>query len=326
MEKQLTISPSPHIHSGDTIGKNMYAVLIALVPAFLVSIYLFGLAALLVTLVSIAACCITELLISKYMLRRRATLGDGSAILTGILLAFNVPSSVPLWILIIGAVVAIGLGKMAFGGIGRNIFNPALVGRVFLLISFPVQMTTWPTIDPLFGSAAVDALSSATPLALAKGMGAGAQVALPSVTDMLFGLHGGSLGEISAIALLLGGIFLIWRKVITWHVPVSILGTAFLFAGIMWLVNPELYPTPWFHLLSGGMMLGAIFMATDYVTSPMSKGGQILYGCIIGFLTIAIRLFGAYPEGMSFAILVMNGFTPLINTYMRPKHFGGKKK
>ncbi|MDY6122534.1 MAG: RnfABCDGE type electron transport complex subunit D [Porphyromonas sp.] len=330
MENKLFISPSPHIHGGDTIGKNMYGVLVALIPAFLVSVYMFGWHSLLITAVSVLACCVVEFVITKYLMKRQSTLLDGSAVLTGVLLAFNVPSNLPIWILVLGAIVAMGLGKLSFGGIGGNIFNPALVGRVFLLISFPVQMTTWPVPSPLFGTAAVDAATGATPLGLSKAVIVGAPGAsidsLPSTWDTLIGMHGGSLGEVAAIALILGGIYMMVRRIITWHIPVSVLATAFIFGGIMWLVDPAVYPTPLFHLLTGGMLLGAIFMATDYVTSPMSKRGQILYGCLIGFLTVAIRLFGAYPEGMSFAILIMNGFTPLINTYMKPKRFGGNKK
>ncbi|MFC4666550.1 RnfABCDGE type electron transport complex subunit D [Falsiporphyromonas endometrii] len=329
MENKLFISPSPHIHGGDSIGKNMYGVLIALIPAFLVSIWMFGWQSILLTAISVLSCCIVEFVISKYLLKRpKNTICDGSAILTGVLLAFNVPSNLPIWILVIGAIVAMGLGKMSFGGLGRNIFNPALVGRVFLLISFPVQMTTWPTPLPLLSE--TDATTGATPLGIAKGVINGTPGAsidqLPQALDTFIGMHAGSLGEVAAAALILGGLYMIWKKIITWHIPVSILATAFIFSGIMWLINPDVYMAPWYQIISGGMMLGAIFMATDYVTSPMSKKGQIIYGCMIGFLTIAIRLFGAYPEGMSFAILIMNGFTPLINTYIKPKRFGGAKK
>ena len=215
---------------------------------------------------------------------------------------------------------------MSFGGLGGNIFNPALVGRVFLLIAYPAQMTLWPKAGQYFSY--TDAVTSATPLGIAKGIQAGTPGMswdqIPATSDLLFGIHGGSLGEVSALALLLGLGFLLYRRVITWHIPVSILTTAFVFGGIMHLVNPALYPAPLFQLLTGGMMLGAIFMATDYVTSPMSARGQLLYGALIGLLTILIRLFGSYPEGMSFAILIMNSFTPLINMYIRPKHFGGR--
>ncbi|WP_278625069.1 RnfABCDGE type electron transport complex subunit D [Parabacteroides gordonii] len=319
MENNLIVSPSPHIHGGDSISKNMYGVLIALVPAFLVSLYYFGLGALIVTATSIVACVLFEYLIQKFLMKKEPTVCDGSAILTGVLLAFNLPSNLPIWIILIGALAAIGIGKMSFGGLGNNIFNPALVGRVFLLISFPAQMTTWPEVGQL--TAYTDATTGATVLSL---MNEGALDKLPTLVDMLLGKMGGSLGEVSALALLLGLAFMLWRKIITWQIPVSILLTVFAFTGIMHLVNPVQYASPFVHLLSGGLMLGAIFMATDYVTSPMSKNGMLVYGVGIGILTTVIRLFGSYPEGMSFAILIMNAFTPLINSYIKPKHFGGK--
>ncbi len=319
MENRLIVSPSPHIHGGDSISKNMYGVLIALVPAFLVSLYFFGLGALIVTATSVAACVLFEYLIQKFLMKKEPTICDGSAILTGILLAFNLPSNLPIWIIIIGALAAIGIGKMSFGGLGNNIFNPALVGRVFLLISFPAQMTTWPEVGQM--TAYADATTGATVLSLIK---FGSLDQLPSLVDLLIGKMAGSLGEVSAIALLLGLAFMLWKKIITWHIPVSILATVFVFTGIMHLVNPIQYANPMYHLLSGGLMLGAIFMATDYVTSPMSKNGMLVYGVGIGVLTTVIRLFGAYPEGMSFAILIMNALTPLINNYIKPKHFGGK--
>lgn len=319
MENNLIVSPSPHIHGGDSISKNMYGVLIALVPAFLVSLYYFGLGALIVTATSVVACVLFEYLIQKFLMKKEPTVCDGSAILTGVLLAFNLPSNLPIWIILIGALAAIGIGKMSFGGLGNNIFNPALVGRVFLLISFPAQMTTWPEVGQL--TAYTDATTGATVLSL---MNEGALDKLPTLVDMLLGKMGGSLGEVSALALLLGLAFMLWRKIITWQIPVSILLTVFAFTGIMHLVNPVQYASPFVHLLSGGLMLGAIFMATDYVTSPMSKNGMLVYGVGIGILTTVIRLFGSYPEGMSFAILIMNAFTPLINSYIKPKHFGGK--
>lgn len=319
MENNLIVSPSPHIHGGDSISKNMYGVLIALVPAFLVSLYFFGLGALIVTATSVAACVLFEYLIQKFLMKKEPTVWDGSAVLTGVLLAFNLPSNLPIWIILIGALAAIGIGKMSFGGLGNNIFNPALVGRVFLLISFPAQMTTWPEVGQW--TAYTDATTGATVLSL---MNEGALNKLPTLADMLLGKMGGSLGEVSALALLLGLLFMLWKKIITWHIPVSILTTVFVFTGIMYLVNPEQYANPLVHLLSGGLMLGAIFMATDYVTSPMSKNGMLVYGVGIGLLTTVIRLFGSYPEGMSFAILIMNALTPLINSYIKPKHFGGK--
>ena len=319
MENSLYVSPSPHIHGGDSISKNMYGVLIALIPAFLVSLYCFGLGALIVTATSVLACVIFEYLIQRFLMKKEPTLCDGSAILTGVLLAFNVPSNLPIWIILIGALAAIGIGKMSFGGLGNNIFNPALVGRVFLLISFPAQMTTWPVPD-VFPMTYTDAETGATILSSLHEGGA----PLPAMVDMLIGRIGGSLGEVSAIALLLGFAFMLWKKIITWHIPVSILATVFVFTGILYLVNPTVYVNPFIHLLSGGLLLGSIFMATDYVTSPMSKNGMIVYGVGIGLLTSVIRIFGSYPEGMSFAILIMNAFTPLINSYIKPKHFGGK--
>ena len=250
--------------------------------------------------------------------------------MTGVLLAFNLPSNLPIWIIILGALFAIGVGKMSFGGLGCNPFNPALLGRVFLLLSFPVQMTTWPAVGQL--TAYTDATTTATPLGIMKGVINGAPGVsfdqLPDAFALLIGQNGGCLGEVSALALLIGLAYMLWKKIITWHIPVSILVTVFVFAGIMHLVNPALYASPVTHLMAGGLMLGAIFMATDYVSSPMSHKGMLIYGVCIGLLTVIIRLFGAYPEGMSFAILIMNAFTPLINTYVKPKRFGevAKKK
>lgn len=310
--------------------KNMYGVLIALAPAFLASLYFFGLGALIVTATSVAACVFFEWAIGKFIMKKpTTTVMDGSAILTGVLLAFNLPSNLPLWIIVLGALFAIGVGKMSFGGLGSNPFNPALVGRVFLLLSFPVQMTTWPVVGQL--TAYTDAATGATPLALMKQAINGDAAALGQLPDslsLLLGQNGGCLGEVSALALLLGLAYMLWKKIITWHIPVSILATVFVFGGIMHLVDPAKYVSPVLQLLSGGLMLGAIFMATDYVTSPMNKKGMLIYGVCIGLLTVIIRLFGAYPEGMSFAILIMNAFTPLINTYCKPKRFGevAKKK
>ena len=325
---KLFISPSPHIHSGDSIEKNMYGVLIALIPALLCSVLLFGIGAIIVTLTAVLSCLFFEYIIQTFLLKKRASIFDGSAIITGLLLAFNVPSNLPIWIIIIGALVAIGIGKMSFGGLGCNIFNPALVGRVFLLISFPVQMTTWPLVEGI-STAYIDAQTGATPLALLKeALHTGQSVSdfLTSETfigyrSMLLGNIGGSLGEGSAIAILIGFCYMLFRKIITWHIPVSIFATVIVFAGILHLSNPDQFVDPFFHLLSGGMMLGAIFMATDYVTSPMSQKGMIIFGVGIGILTVVIRVFGAYPEGMSFAILIMNAFTPLINRYCKPTRF-----
>ena len=315
---KLIISLSPHVHGGDSVQKNMYGVCIALLPAMLASLYFFGLGALIVMLASVIACVFFEWAITKFILKSdRCTITDGSAILTGLLLGFNLPSNLPLWIIVLGALFAIGVGKMTFGGLGQNIFNPALAGRVFLLISFPVQMTTWPVPGQL--TAYTDATTAATPLGL---ISQGKLDELPAATDLLFGNMGGSLGEVSAIALLIGCAFMLWRKIITWHIPVSILFTVFVFSGLLWLINPQMYVDPVTSLLTGGLLLGACFMATDYVTSPMSHNGQLIYGVCIGLLTVIIRNWGAYPEGMSFAIIIMNAFTPLINVYCKPKRFG----
>ena len=245
MENKLYVSPSPHIHGGDSISKNMYGVLIALVPAFLVSLYFFGLGALIVTVASVFFCVLFEYLIQKFLMKKEPTIYDGSAILTGVLLAFNLPSNLPIWIIAIGALAAIGIGKMSFGGLGNNIFNPALTGRIFLLISFPAQMTTWPVVGQLTSYA--DATTGATVLSL---MNEGALDKMPTLSDMLIGNMGGSLGEVSALALLLGMFYMLWKKIITWHVPVSIFVTVFVFTGIMHLVNPVQYASPFVHLLS----------------------------------------------------------------------------
>jgi len=318
MEK-LIISPAPHIHGGDSISKNMTGVMIALVPALLVGLYFFGLGAFIVTFTAVVSCVLFEYLIQKFILKGEKTIMDGSAALTGLLLAFNLPSNLPLWMIIVGSLVAIGVAKMSFGGLGNNPFNPALVGRVFLLISFPVDMTTWPVVEPLT-TAYLDANTGATVLSLLKEGGA----TIPSTLDMFIGKIPGSLGEVSALALLIGLVYMLIRKIITWHIPVSIFVTVIVFSGILHLVNPEEYISPVVHLLTGGLMLGAIFMATDYVTSPMNPRGMWIFGVGIGILTIVIRTWGAYPEGVSFAILIMNGFTPLINFYVKPKRFGEK--
>ena len=304
--------------------KNMYGVCIALLPALLASFYFFGLGAIAVMLTSILSCVFFEWAISKYILRReKLTILDGSAVLTGMLLGFNLPSNLPIWIILIGALVAIGVGKMTFGGLGQNPFNPALVGRVFLLISFPVQMTSWPVSGQL--THYLDAETAATPLSVMKEaittQNAAALEKLPDSISMLIGQTGGCLGEVSALCLLLGCLYMIARKIITWHIPVSILATVFLLSGALHLADP-VYANPIQVLMSGGLILGACFMATDYVTSPMTRKGQLVFGVSIGLLTVLIRNWGAYPEGMSFAILIMNAFTPLINTYCKQKSYG----
>jgi electron transport complex protein RnfD len=309
----------------------MYGVVAALIPALAASIYYFGMGAIIVTLTSVVSCVAVEYLIQKFILKVKPSVSDGSAIVTGLLLAFNVPSNLPVYIVIIGAVIAIGMAKMTFGGLGNNPFNPALVGRVFLLISFPVQMTSWP-VPSGFKTGYLDAVTGATPLGiLSEGVKNGEAVSalmdkIPTHMQLFYGYMGGSMGEVAAAALILGGLYLIWRKIITWHIPVSILVTVALFTGILWLVDPTKYADPVFHLLTGGIMLGAIFMATDYVTSPMTHKGMIIYGIGIGVITVLIRTWGAYPEGVSFAILIMNAFVPLLNMYIKPKRFGKEVK
>lgn len=322
----LTVSPSPHYQSESSTTKLMCNVLIALIPAFIFSLVIFGFSALITTLTAVVSCVFFEFAIDKWLFKKDGySIKDCSAIITGVLLSFNVPNTLPLWMIVIGSLVAIGIAKMSFGGIGCNIFNPALVGRVFLLISFPADMTSWSKVADY----SVDGTSGATPLGLLKeNILSGktiSQIDLPSIQDLFIGNIGGSLGEISVIAILIGGLYLLFTKTISWHIPVSILGTMFIFSGILYLVNPELNANPLFHLCSGGAMLGAIFMATDYATSPMTKKGKIIFGIGIGLLTIIIRRFGAYPEGMSFAILIMNALTPLINK-MQPHRYGTKKQ
>lgn len=363
MSKLTTVAPSPHIHSGQSVKKLMYGVVIAMLPALAVSIYFFGMGALYVTLLSVASCLFFEYIIQKFLLKSEVRLSDGSAMVTGILLAFNLPSSLPPHIIIIGALVSIGVGKMTFGGLGNNPFNPALVGRVFLLLSFPVRMAKYPTAKG-FGTPTIitednlEAYTGATPLGLLKeglknGESASTVMSKADIgySDFFMGSIGGSLGEIAALFLLIGLVYMLATKVITWHTPIAVLGSVFVFAGILWTFSLDGHDAinsalgwdlpylqfmdetlgkltafrmgdPVFHLLTGGVLLGGIFMATDYVTSPMTPKGQIIYGVSIGIITVLIRVFGAYPEGISFAILIMNGFTPLINRYVKPRRFG----
>ena len=314
----LKVSGSPHVQSRETTKSIMWNVVIALVPALLVGIYFFGFRALALTLVSVASCILFEWIIQKFLIKGQQTISDGSAVITGMLLAFNLPSDIPFYLVIIGALVAIGIGKMTFGGLGKNPFNPALVGRVFLFLSFPTEVakSDWPTPQPLFGSKIADALSGPTPLAQ---IGANNQAGLNNL-DMFLGSTGGSFGEVAAIAIILGGIYLLLKKIITWHIPVAFLASAGIFAWILNLCG--LTVNPIYHLLAGGMMLGAVFMAIDMVTSPVSKKGQLIFGAGCGLLTILFRCFGPMPEGVSFAILIMNALTPLINKVCKPKRFG----
>lgn len=318
---QLTIAPSPHVHGGDSVRRNMYGVAIALVPALVCAIIFFGWSAVAVMLTSVVSCVAIEYLLQRFVCKQEPTITDGSAVVTGLILAFNLPSNLPLWIVFLGALFAIGVCKMTFGGLGQNIVNPAIGGRVFLLLSFPAQMTSWPV------PGGVDGETGATPLALIKaavksGDSVQAITDMPSGADMFLGQMGGSLGEVSAVALLLGCIFLLVTRIITWHIPVAVLGSMAIIQELFHLYNADAYVCPCITLLTGGALLGAIFMATDYVTSPMTPMGMLIYGCGIGLITVLIRNFGAYPEGMSFAILFMNLVTPLINRYCKPKRFG----
>jgi electron transport complex protein RnfD len=255
---------------------------------------------------------------------------DGSAVITGILLAMNLPASSPWWMVVVGCFVAMLLGKHLFGGVGQNIFNPALVARVFLLLSFPAEMTSW--TKPQAGAilSDVDAVTTATPLGIIKSEGLAAyheqvQAGTGTLWQMFVGNTSGSLGEISALALLIGAALLFWRGYITWHIPVTYCATVFALTGALWLYNPEAYATPVLHVVSGGLILGAFYMATDMVTSPVSARGMIIFGIGCGLITAVIRLFGSFPEGVSFAILIMNGLTPLIDRYTRPRKFGEEK-
>ena len=332
MATRLFAAPSPHIHGGEKTRRIMLDVILALVPALAVSTYVMGWRVLLVTGVAVAGCVLFEFLFGL-MMGRRTTIGDLSAIVTGMLLAFNLPVGIPWWIVLVGALIAIGVGKMTFGGLGCNPFNPALTGRIFLLIAYPVQMTDWTTNVP----STIDTLSGSTMLAEVKDStyDAAGNIVLGNMNldsinflGMFGGQMNGSMGEIASLALILGGLYLLWRKVISWHIPVAVLGTMAVFALCVALGiggGSLCYELPLFHILAGGALLGAIFMATDYSTSPMTHKGMLIYGVGIGLLTMIIRLWGAYPEGMSFAIFIMNAATPLINKYFRPKRFGVKK-
>ena len=316
---KLVVSLSPHAHGTDSVERNMRGVIIALMPALLVSFLYFGIGSAIVCLSSVAACVFFEWAINKYILKNpRTTITDCSAALTGLLLGMNLPSNLPIWIIIIGALFAIGVAKMTFGGLGNNIFNPALVGRCALLVAFPAQMTSWPEPGQLLSY--TDATTGATPLTVMK-----EAIKTGNLGELLgdysIGGGAGTIGEICGLALIMGLVYMLWKKIITWHIPVSIVGTVFVFSAIMHVADP-IYADPTTVILSGGLLLGAIFMATDYVTSPMTPKGQIIYGVCIGLLTIIIRNWGSYPEGMSFAILIMNAFTPLINNYVKPKRFG----
>ena len=328
--QKLTVSLPPHVYDHASVRKVMFDVLIALSPALLWSIYVFGIHALRVVLLGVSSCVIFEYLLQRYVLKVASSIDDGSAAVTGLLFAFNLPSNIPSWMVVVGCFFAIAVAKMTFGGLGNNPFNPALIGRVFLFVSFPVAMTSWPTpfVDRW---QFVDAVTQATPLSIVKeGLRNGAPISgliekIPSNFDLFIGNRGGCIGEVSVLLLILGGLYLLYRKVISWQIPVSMIGAIFVFAGILRVSNPNACMTPLFQVLTGGVFLGAIYMATDMVTSPMMPWGMIIFGALIGVLTVIIRVFGAYPEGVSFAILIMNAFVPLIDKFTKPKKYGKVK-
>lgn len=319
MAKQFLISPSPHVHAGVSTRSLMLDVIIALLPATIVSVLFYGWSELLILAVSIASCVLLEWAITKYMLRRPSTIGDLSAVVTALLLALNLPVTTPWWVVFIGAVIAIGVAKLSFGGIGQNIFNPAITARVFLLISFPTYMTDWTVTKGFVHS--TDAVSGATLLGRFSEGGVSA-VAGTDYLQTLFLNIGGSAGEISAIALLVGFVYLLCRRVVKAWIPLSIFATVAAISAIFWAADPVRFTDPLFNLLTGGLILGACYMATDYVTSPMSTGGQIVYGVGIGLIVMMIRYFGSYPEGVSFAILIMNMMVPLLNRWFHQKKYG----
>lgn len=325
---KLLVSPSPHVHAPVSTKSLMLDVVIALLPAVIVSVVFYGLGEIVVLATSVISCVLIEYLITRFLLKKPSTICDYSAAVTGILLALNLPYTTPWWVVFIGALFAIGVVKMTFGGLGQNIFNPAIAGRVFLLVSFPSYMTKWQMPQGLFG---LDAVTGSTPLGMiTEGLAKGLPV--PEImsekglsyAQMLFANLGGSVGEISALALLAGFVYLLVRRVIKPHITLSIWGTVAAVSLIFWLINPDRFTDPVFNLLTGGMILGSCFMATDYVTSPMTVKGGIVYGIGIGFITLMIRYFGSYPEGMSFAILIMNSVVPLINMWFHQKKYGRK--
>ena len=323
MEPLPYLESSPHVHAPQQTAQIMRAVIYSLLPACAASVYFFGVAALWVLLLATLGCLAVEAACQRLM-GKPVTVSDGSAVVTGILLALNLPPTSPWWLTLLGAVIAIAIGKQVYGGLGANPFNPALVARVALLISFPVQMTTWSAPAPL--GSGQDLVTSATPLGEWKSavLLTGTRPVAPqgSTLDYLLGSMPGCIGEVSALAIALGALYLFWRKILTWHIPVSYLGSVVLLAGAFWLADPGRYPDPVFHLLTGGLMLGAFYMATDMVTSPVTPPGMVLFGVGCGVLTVLIRLFGGYPEGVSFAILLMNAATPLIDRYVHPRVYG----
>ena len=313
MINNLIVSGSPHIHKQTSISRIMWTVVISLIPAGIAGVIIFGLDALWVTLVAVVAAVLTELILGIWT-KKKITVLDGSAVITGILLAFNLPSGVPLWLPIVGAVFSIAIGKQVFGGLGQNIFNPALVGRVFLMASWPKYMTTF--TQPL----KFDAITSATPLAILK---EGKVLDHLSYLDLFLGKHGGCIGEVCILALLIGAAFLLIKGYISWHIPVTYIFTTAAFTYIFGA--SQLFHGDWlFHILSGGLILGAFFMATDYVATPLTAKGQLIFGVGCGLLTAVIRIWGGYPEGVSYAILMMNAATPFIDRYTKCRIYGLK--
>lgn len=309
----LTVSSSPHLHSPDSVPAAMRDVLIALVPALIVAVYFFRLPAVMVILACVASAYVAELVCLKIMKRESST-KEYSAVVTGLLLAFCLPPTLPVWMAALGSIFAVVIAKHLFGGLGHNIFNPALIGRAFLLASFPVAMTTW--VSP------IDGVSTASPLGIMKET---AGVQLPSITDLLLGNVSGSLGETSALALLIGGLYLLYKKHIDWRIPGSYLGTVFVLTSLIAMVKGQGFEYPVFHLFAGGLFLGAFFMATDWVTSPVTKTGRLIFGVGAGVLVVLIRLKGGYPEGVCYSILLMNVVTPLIDRYTKARVFGRLK-
>ncbi len=322
-ERLLVAESSPHLHSAESIPRIMWSVVAALVPATVVGIYLFGMPALRVICVCVAAAVITEWITLRIM-KRPNSVADGSAVITGILLALNLPPRAPMWMAIIGSVFAIVIAKQIFGGLGYNPFNPALSARVLLLIAFPEKMTAyWYKPSPI--ASGIDAVTAASPLGLLD-QGMLAELAKVHLMDLFLGNINGCIGEVSVAALLLGAAYLLYRKIITWHIPISYIATVAVITGVFWLIDPDKYVSPAFHVLSGGLMIGAWFMATDMVTSPVTRVGMIIFGVGCGVITAVIRLVpGGFPEGVSFAILLMNAATPLIDRYTRPRVFGEVK-
>ncbi|MBK8701183.1 MAG: RnfABCDGE type electron transport complex subunit D [Saprospiraceae bacterium] len=337
-DKKLTVSTSPFLHDKATTPWIMYQVVYSLIPVIGAAYYFFGLGALAVLSFSVAGCLATEVLFSKTAQDNgKATysfdkIKDGSALITGLLLGLTLPPGFPLWMAFLGGVVSIGMGKMIWGGLGQNVFNPALVGRAFLQATFPTAITTWSPPDgryfefrgnnigiPFFKAENVDGVTTATPLSKMK-----FDHYFTDWQDLLFGNTGGSLGETCGILFVLAGIYLIARKIIHWRIPVALLLTVIVFSGIFWLIDPLRYPSPVFMLFSGGLMLGTVYMATDLVTSPITPKGAWIYAIGIGVFVVLIRLWGGLPEGVMYAILLMNAATPLINKYVKVKTYGYK--